>query len=60
VIVETWRPNIGLAVIGDEVHEVGQLLKDHVDYFTFSLKELGQLRVHEVQNVMEDDNPIFK
>jgi hypothetical protein len=37
-------PNVGPMVIGDEVQEYQLLLQDHVGYFAFNLKELGQLR----------------
>ncbi len=40
---KTWKPDIGLAIIGDEVEEVQQLLQDYVSCFAFNLKEFGQL-----------------
>jgi hypothetical protein len=43
-IVESWEPNIGLAITKDEVHEVQQLLQDHIGCFVFNLKDLGQLK----------------
>jgi len=42
------------------VHEAQQLLHDFIRCFTFSLKELGQLKGQDIQIIFEHDNPIFR
>jgi hypothetical protein len=44
VITKTWEAWIGLMVIRGEVHDAQQLLQDFIGCFTFSLKELSQLK----------------
>ena len=59
VTKETWKLIVGLAdgAVEAEEHE---FLKEYVDYFAFSLHDLGVLKGQEVRFNLTDDAPIYR
>jgi hypothetical protein len=59
VTKDTWKPVVGLE---DGVEQVEEqvFLRKYVDYFAFSLHDLGILKGQEVRINLTDDAPIYR
>ena len=57
VIKDTWKPVVGMED-GIEQVEEQVFLRQYVDYFAFSLHDLGVLKGQEVRINLTDDAPI--
>jgi hypothetical protein len=58
VTKDTWKPVVGLED-GEEQVEEQVFLRQYVDYFSFSLHDLGVLKGQEVRINLTDDAPIY-
>jgi hypothetical protein len=59
VTKETWKPVVDLENGVEQIEEQA-FLRQYVDYFAFSLYDLGVLKGHEVRINLTDDAPIYR
>jgi hypothetical protein len=59
VIKETWKPVVGLEDGAEQVEDQA-FLRQYVDYFAFSLHDLGVLKGQEVRINLTNDAPIYR